>query len=111
MTGVGIWQYALVVLSGAGFVVGLMEKEGKLTERAILIGVGFGLVLLDFAVNYVGSGISMIPKRSIGEILLFHRSPPGDILIPVAYVLIAIGTGSLVRRFALVLFGRGSAAE
>lgn len=108
---VGIWQYVLLVLSGAGFIVGLMEKQGRLTERAMLIGGGFGLILLDFVMNFVASAISMVPKRSIGEILLFYRSPPGDILIPVAYVLIAIGTGSLVRRFAPMLFGRNSASE
>lgn len=94
----GVWQCVLVALSGAGFITGLLDRQGRVIERVLLIGGGFGLMLLDIVLNFVASALSMVPSRSIGEILLFHRSPPGDVLIPVAYVLIAIGIGSLLRK-------------
>lgn len=69
-----------------------------------MIGAGLGLVLLDLGVNFVGGWLSMIPTRRISEVLLFYRAPPGDVLVPIAYALIAIGVGGILRRSILMLF-------
>jgi hypothetical protein len=95
-----VGAYAVVALSVVGLFAGLIVRQGKLVERVLLIAAGIGIILLDICLNYAASALSMFPSRSLGEILLFLRAPPGDVLVPVGYVLIAFGLGSLARKFA-----------
>jgi hypothetical protein len=100
-----VGPYAVVALSVAGLVAGLRVRQGKLIERVLLVAAGVGIILLDIGLNYAASALSVIPSRSLGEILLFLRAPPGDVLMPVGYVLIAFGLGSLARKFADRILG------
>lgn len=107
----GLWQYVLLAVVAIAMVVGVLDGRGRTIERLWLIGAGFGLVMLDIAVNFVGSWLSLIPNRRIAEVLLFYRAPPGDVLVPIAYALIVIGVGSLLRRSVVLLFRRNCEVE